>query len=177
MLNGSEKIKPTVNHKWTKGQRQAPNLKQILSRAKFATSEESGAMRCSCPRCRTCPIIKETEELIFTNSREKFKIRTKMDCTSQNLVYCIKCNGCGKDYIGQTGDQLKNRMTIHRQQINNPKTRQIKLSEHLENCARNHEHKFSVIPFYKIKRSDEGSRKTIESFFISKFKPELNKLS
>ena len=76
-----------------------------------------------------------------------------------------------------TGDQLKNRMTVHRQQFNNPETNQIKLSEHLENCARNHEHKFSVIPFYKIKRSDEDSRKTMESFFISKFKPELNKLS
>ena len=62
---------------------------------------------------------------------------------------------------------IKNRMTVHRQQINNPQTRQIKLSEHLENCAINDEHKFSVIPFYKIKRSDEDSRKTMESFFIS----------
>ena len=33
MLNGSEKMKPIVNRKWTKGQRQAPNLKQILTRA------------------------------------------------------------------------------------------------------------------------------------------------
>ena len=68
-------------------------------------------------------------------------------------------------------------MKVHRQQINNIETRQINLSEHLENCARNHEHKLSVIPFYKIKRSDEDSRKTMESFFISKVKPELNKLS
>ena len=65
---------------------------------------------------------------------------------------------------------------VHRQQTNNNETRHIKL-DHLENCARNHEHKFSVIPFQKIKRSDEDSRKTMESFFISKFKPELNKLS
>ena len=101
ILNGSEKLKPIVNRKWTKGQRQAPNLKQILTRAKFTTSEEYVAMRSSRPRCRTCPIFKETKELIFTNAREKFDIRTKMDCTSHNLVYCIKCNGCGKDYIGQ----------------------------------------------------------------------------
>ena len=131
-----KKMKPIVNCKWSKGQRQAPNLKQILTRAKFTTSEESGAMRCSRPRCRTCRIIRETNELIFTNSREKFEIRTKMDCTSQNLVYCIKCSGCGKDYIGQTRDQLKNRMTVHRQQINNPETRQIKLSEHLKLCQK-----------------------------------------
>ena len=44
MLNGSEKMNPIMNRKWTKGQRQAPNLKQILTRAKFTTSEESAAL-------------------------------------------------------------------------------------------------------------------------------------
>ena len=72
MLNGSEKMKPIVNRKWTLGQSQAPNLKQILTRAKFSTSEESGAMRCSRPRCRTCPFIKETKEINF------YKLQRKM---------------------------------------------------------------------------------------------------
>ena len=66
-----KKMKPIVNRKWTKGQRQAPNLKQILTRAKFTTSEESRAMPCSPSRCRTCPIIKETKELIFLQTPEK----------------------------------------------------------------------------------------------------------
>ena len=71
MLNGSEKMKTIVNRKWTKGQRQAPNLKQILTRAKFTTSEESGAMRCSRPRCRTCPIIKERKGINFYKLQRK----------------------------------------------------------------------------------------------------------
>ena len=76
-----------------------------------------------------------------------------MDCTTINVIYCIKCNGCKKDYIGQTGYQLKkklktkNRITVHRQQINNAETRQISLSEHLENCSKEN-NKFMVIPFY-----------------------------
>ena len=72
-----------------------------------------------------------------------------MDCTTKNMIYCIKCNGCKKDYIGQTGDQLKNRTTVHRQQINNHETRQISLSEHLDNCSKDN-NKFMVIPFYKV---------------------------
>ena len=52
-----------------------------------------------------------------------------MDCTTKNVIYMyyIKCNGCKKDYIRQTGDQLKNRMTVHRQQINNPKYGKVKI--------------------------------------------------
>ena len=59
-----------------------------------------------------------------------------MTCISKNLVYCITCAGCNKYYIGQTGDCLRNRVTVHRQQINHPELRQIDLSGHLATCAK-----------------------------------------
>ena len=99
-----------------------------------------------------------------------------MDCTSRNLIYCIKCAGCGENYIGQTGDQLKNRMTIHRQQINHPDLRQIGLSEHLDTCAHDKNPQFNVIPFYKVKKDCEDTRKAMEKYFICKFKPKLNEI-
>ena len=46
------------------------------------------------------------------------------------------CNGCKELYIGQTGDKLRTRRTIHAQQIRDPSTRQIPLSEHIDNCSR-----------------------------------------
>ena len=81
-----------------------------------------------------------------------------MDCTTKNVIYCIKCIGCKNNYIGQTGDQLKNRMTVHRQQINNAEGRQTSLSEHLDNCSKDYNN-FMVIPFYKVKRDDEDTEK------------------
>ena len=65
---------------------------------------------------------------------------------------------------GSTKKKLKtkNRITVHEQQINNAETRQISLSEHLENCSKENK-KIMVIPFYKVKRDDEETRKTMEA--------------
>ena len=66
-----------------------------------------------------------------------------MNCTVQNVLYVLVCNGCKEFYIGQTGDKLRNRRTVHDQQIRDPSTRQLPLSEHLDNCAK-------TIPKYSI---------------------------
>ena len=99
-----------------------------------------------------------------------------MDCTSKNLIYCIQCEGCEKNYIGQTGDQLRNRMTIHRQQISHPELRQIGLSQHIDRCPGERHPNFKGIPFYKVGKDCEETRKTMEKYFIKKFKPELNEI-
>ena len=51
-----------------------------------------------------------------------------MNCTSTNLVYVITCAGCGQNYIGETGDVLRNRVTVHKQQIRDPDTRTLGVS-------------------------------------------------
>ena len=43
-----------------------------------------------------------------------------MSCDVNNVIYAIKCNGCKELYIGQTGDKLRTRRTIHAQQIRDP---------------------------------------------------------
>ena len=73
-----------------------------------------------------------------------------MNCSSKNILYVIKCNGCGEDYIGQTSNELRKRMTVHMQQIRNPHVRMIPLSNHLHNCSKNKTKPFSVFPFYKF---------------------------
>ena len=163
--------------RFLKSTRQPPNLKKILTKAKFSINEEnSGVMRCRCPRCKTCPHIRETTTIKFKNVEQDFKIKTKMSCLSKNLLYSIICRGCYREYIGQTGDSLRNRVTVHRQQINHPELRQIDLSGHLADCAKHLTTKFDIIPFYKIREDKESLRKTMENYFINKFRPELNKL-
>jgi hypothetical protein len=36
-----------------------------------------------------------------------------MDCTVENVLYVLVCNGCKEFYIGQTGDKLRNRKNVH----------------------------------------------------------------
>ena len=84
-----------------------------------------------------------------------------MDCSSKNLLYVIKCEGCEENYIGQTGNDLRKRMTVHRQQIKDPSTRKIPLSAHLSECAGNKDNYFTLFPFYKFPINGERERLTL----------------
>ena len=52
-----------------------------------------------------------------------------------NVVYVMVYTGCNKEYIGKTGDFLRKRMNVHRQQKRDPNTRMLYVSEHIEMCA------------------------------------------
>ena len=53
-----------------------------------------------------------------------------MTCEVKSVVYVMKCGGCGDEYIGETGNFLRKRVTVHNQQIRDPKTRILFVSEH-----------------------------------------------
>ena len=89
------------------------------------------------------------------------------------FLYVLVCNGCKEFYIGQTGDKLRNRRTVHDQQIRDPSTRQLPLSAHLDTCS-NTNPKFSIFPFYKFKTNDVSARLIKENYFINIFNPSLN---
>ena len=81
-----------------------------------------------------------------------------MEYTIKNVIYCIKWRQKGLYWTDR--GSTKNRMSVLRQQINNPETRQISLSGHLDDCSKDN-NKFTGIPFYKVKREsdDEDTRK------------------
>ena len=99
-----------------------------------------------------------------------------MNGTSTNLIYVITCAGCGHNYIGETGDVLRNRVTVHKQQIRDPHTRMLGVSKHIDECAAGLTPQFTIFPFYRILSPSEGMRKNKERFFIFKYKPVLNDL-
>ena len=158
--------------------RQSPNLKQILTKASFSrnTKSEGGVKKCGDKRCKTCPYLDVTNKLEIGNNEKKFTfyIKFPFTCKTKNLLYCITCQGCQEQYIGETGDILRNRVRVHRQQIRQKEYRQIKLSEHLDTCARSIDPCFLITPFYKMNIDDKVKRCLKEEFFIQKFKPSLN---
>ena len=58
---------------------------------------------------------------------------------------------------GQTGDKLRHRRTIHSEQIRDPSTRLIPLSEHSDKCG-NQKLKFELFPFYKLNTNTISAR-------------------
>ena len=116
----------------------SPNLKTILTRALFSsqTQEVPTIKICNKPRCGTCPYIAEGSDLQFKNG-SKFTVKTSMSCTSSNLFYVIICAGCGENSFGQKGDTFRHRVTVHRQQIREPKFHCTLVSELIRNCRVN----------------------------------------
>ena len=160
-----------------KSNRQSKSLKQILTRARFDDSQNQSTAKitkCGRPNCGTCELLIEGESYKFKNG-PNFVIKNNMSCASRNLLYVIRCEGCGEDYIGQTGNELRKRMTVHKQQIRDPSTRMIPLSGHISDCAKNKAKQFSLFPFYKFREdANEQERIVKETDFISKYKPKLN---
>lgn len=176
MLKGSQRMTavlrntPVINSK-----RQAPNLKRILTKARFEYSHETdiGSKPCGNSRCKCCRDILVTSEFYFHKSGHMFKIRNLMNCNSQNLIYVLICNGCHEYYIGQTGTDLRSRCRVHRQGVTNNSS--IPVDQHITTCARNVDIKYNIIPFYKMNSTSKNARLLKEAFFIEKFQASLNR--
>ena len=50
----------------------------------------------------------------------------------------------------------------------------LKVSEHIDNCAKHLNPKYFIFPFYKMYTESQTLRKAKEKFFINKLKPKLN---
>ncbi len=159
------------NTKFIRSTRQPKNLKQILCPSKYSQDTNTVSVtKCYTPRCGTCSII--TEDSKFTFCEDKlFTVKTNMNCRSKNVIYVLTCAGCGEHYIGETGMQLNDRVTVHRQQIRDPNVRCITVSKHIDECGNG---QFTVFPFYQLFNNDKQLRMEKEQMFIRLFKPKLN---
>ena len=157
-----------------KSKRQPRNLKQMLTRAKFETKDtvtNPSVKKCKDKRCGTCPYIIEGDNFTFENG-QYFKVKCDMDCSSKNVIYVIKCSNCNLTYIGQS-TYLRARVRVHKQQISDERHCFMNVSKHIAHCSNGN---FNIFPFYQVhSKADRKSLDTMESHFISKFKPSLNK--
>ena len=159
--------------KIVKCKRQLPNLKSMLTKSDFNESKTPAKVtRCNEPRCGLCEHIVEGSSITLGN--KTFHVKENMDCTVQNVLYVLICNGCQEFYIGQTGDKLRNRRTVHDQQIRDPSTRQLPVSAHLDRCCVTNP-KYSIFPFFKFHVNDVSARLWKEKYFLNIFIPKLNK--
>ena len=106
------------------------NLRDILVRARFqdkASFEENNEnFGCSpCPsNCKTCALVDCTKRFQSNQNARTFKIRQSINCLSKNVIYLIYCNLCGVQYVGESKNSLRMRMTQHRSAIKTKKVEQ-----------------------------------------------------
>ena len=168
-INSTKNIYKDV--KLVNSKKQNKNLKQLLSRA-ILTSDSGGKVtKCGSPRCELCDILMEGSTLTFKN--KTFIINKNMSCDSQNCIYAIICNGCGEHYIGETVN-LRLRANIHKDHVR--RNIGLNVSRHIAECANSpNKEKFYIMPFFKLTTDSTSLRKSMESRFIKKYNPLLNR--
>ena len=127
--------------------------------------------KCNRANCVLCGYLAEGNAYDFKG--KIFYVNENMSCDVKNVIYVLACNGCNEYYIGQTGDKLRSRRTVHAQQIRDPSTRQLPLSEHIDICCQTNP-KFTMFPFFKMHSESFSARLAKEKHFIRCFSPKLN---
>ena len=130
-----------------------------------------------CPRCQTCKEILVGSQIQIgpKEKRITFNNKTRMNCGVRDFLYVLTCNACKENYIGESGDALRDRAAVHRNQIAQAQYRKLNVSNHIYNCAKDVSPMFTICPFYKLHNQDDIFRKEKEEYFIQKFKPSLNR--
>ena len=162
------------NYKIIRSKRQPYNLKRLLTKAKFTPNNTCEVKKCTQPRCGLCIHLLERNTFKF-NCGVNFKVHEDMTCEVKNVIYVMKCRGCGEEYIGETGNFLRKRVTVHNQQIRDPRTRMLRVSGHIDECASHLNPKYHIFPFYKMYSESTSLRKAKEKYFIDTLKPKLNR--
>ena len=102
ILQPDEKMRNILsNYKIIKSKRQPYNLKRLLTKAKFTSNDTCAVRKCTRPNCGLCIHLVEGTSFKF-NCGNNFKVYENMTCAVKNVIYVMKCRGCGEEYIGET---------------------------------------------------------------------------
>ena len=127
--------------------------------------------KCNRPNCGLCIHLLGGTSITFSRGNN-FKVHEKMSCDVKSVIYVMNCRGCGEEYIGETGNFLRKRVTVHNQPICGPRTRMFKVSEHIDNCANTLDPKNFIFPFFKMYTESPRLRRAKEKLLINTLRPK-----
>ena len=104
-----------AKHKLIDCKRQLSNLKTLLCSSNFSANKTTVKITKCRKNCFFAIILLKGE--LLKNWHQPFTLKSNFNCKTYNLIYVINCSDCNKEYTGQTGGQLKERLSIYRQHI------------------------------------------------------------
>lgn len=119
------------NHDVIFGHRRNKNLKDFLIRSKIQyppiikiapLGDIAHKNPCKTKNCRYCPKINKTGSIISTYTKRSYSSKIRVDCKSNNLIYCITCKTCKLQYVGMTKNRLMDRFQSHFYNITSSRT-------------------------------------------------------
>ena len=120
LLERNEKAKEMGN-RIQLSTRQPKNLRRMVSASNFVEGgpdppTQRGCFKCN--KCRVaCPILKEGNRFISTNTGKSYMIEHHLTCDSSWVVYLGTCKGCKGQYVGKSTTKFKVRHSNHKQEV------------------------------------------------------------
>ena len=141
------------------------SLRNSLVKGSLSTELEPGTFKCSRKRCNTCPYI--TNTVSISGPKNSTQITDHFDCTSRNVIYCIRCTACNQLYIGETGRRLGDRFREHLLDVkNNSQDVSKPVARHFNQPG--HSHNNMKILGLSLHQGNTESRKCTEQRLIFK---------
>ena len=99
------------NSRIVNGYRRNKNLRDMLVHAKLTASKPKPRVgpldnptplkKCKIKTCNYCPLLDRSGQITSTTTGRTYTTRKHVSCKSHNLIYCITCTICKKQYVGQ----------------------------------------------------------------------------
>ena len=114
---------------------------------------------------KKCPLHNKLSHSNQTKSKitnRTYLTHGTADCNTPFIVYLIQCGKCGKQYVGQTSQSLRNRFTKHFKAIQNP-YQPGTLHEHFRTNKCNSIDNISITILHVITPTEHDTCKEIEN--------------
>jgi len=72
---------------------------------------------CEGNKCLTCDIITDCTIFKSTAYNKTFNIKANCNCSTNDIIYLITCQLCNIQYVGESGQNLRDRMNNHKSTI------------------------------------------------------------
>ena len=165
------------NFKKIAAYKMAPNLKKLLVKSSFSNNDyyETNTITqtagcfvtCNDTRCFMCKYNAYPATTISGyHNKKKHSIIGKLTCKSSNVIYVISCIKCKTQYVGETGQIIKDRLNNHFSTIRTKKPTPIAIhfTDHHDRTD------MLILPVEKITDDENqvGNRKLREKYWESR---------
>ena len=122
LLGNSETTTNLYESKLVVGYKRNPRLRDMLVKSSIPIVKNYGksgksSNSCQDANCKYCPYIDVSGNIFSTTTKKRHNAKFNVCCNSSNLIYCLTCGTCEKQYVGMTKRKLKQRLYEHLRNI------------------------------------------------------------
>ena len=140
---------------------QTPPL--ILTNNILSTSNTSCRCKpCEGNKCHTCDIITDGSTFRSSTYNKIFSIKANCSCFTKDIIYLITCKLCNIQYVGESGQNLRDRMNNHKSTIRTNKKTPIAIHFNSPHHTINH---LSVTPIEVLTTNSIFHRRSREYYW------------